>query len=157
MFSLKKISKKISVIIVISILALNLSFFSAPERANAILGLGDITFSFDGANFSEMLSEWGSKIVDFSLESAAKSIAKRLINQITAATVDWIKGGGKGQPAYVADTSKFLFGKGGLTDQVIGDAINNDIRMCSAFMKINDRQLCYCRKKSIGTYLSVIR
>ena len=121
----KTLTKKISLLLIVSILSLNFSFLTIPKRADAFLGIGDITFSFDAANFGEMLTEFATKVAEATISATAHALARQLIIKTTEATVDWINGGFDGNPAYVADFSKFLTGPGGVTDSAIGDFFAN--------------------------------
>ncbi len=129
----KSFTKKISFVLIVSILSLNLSFLTVPKKADAIWGVGDI--SFDPAVFGEMLYEFGEKLVDAAVAAAAKRAARIVIDQITQATVDWINGGFNGNPAYVADFNKFMTGEGGVVDQTVGDFFaNSDLNfLCDPF------------------------
>lgn len=115
----KSFTKKISLLLIISILSLNMSFLAAPQKARAVWGVGDITF--DPANFGQMIWEFGVKVVETTIKAMIKALARRLVSTITEATVAWINSGFDGNPAYVSDFNKFLTGPGGVGDQVIGD------------------------------------
>ncbi|MEK7072597.1 MAG: hypothetical protein AAB969_03435, partial [Patescibacteria group bacterium] len=115
----KSFTKKISLLLIISILSLNMSFLATPQKAQAVWGVGDITF--DPANFGQMIWEFGVKVVETTIKAMIKALARRLVSTITEATVAWINSGFDGNPAYVSDFNKFLTGPGGVGDQVIGD------------------------------------
>ncbi len=117
----KNLTKKISFILIVSILSLNLSFLAVPKKADALFGVGDITFSFDAANFGEMIYEFGKKVVSVTIEMTAKTLARNLVQKITEATVNWINGGFNGNPAFISDFGKFMLGNGGVVDRTVGD------------------------------------
>lgn len=121
----KKITKKISFLLIVSILSLNLSFLAIPQRAHATWP------SFDYGNLAGSIGRWISdNWKTFAKEIAAqiaRAAAKRMMLAVTASTVDWINKGGldgqAGQPAYIADFNKFMTGEGGVLDSAIGDFI----------------------------------
>jgi len=150
----KTLTKKISFLLIISILSLNLSFLTVPKKADALFGVGDLTFSFDAANFGEMLYEFGKKVAEVTLAATAHALARQLIIKTSEATVDWINSGFNGNPAYVADIGKFLTGPGGITDSVIGNFFANSSLgfMCDPFriQVLLALQLDTSFKKQIG-------
>lgn len=118
----KSIIKKISFLLIVSIIFLNLSFLTAPKKA--------VAFGVGSTEPTQIVNTW-SRIADFiwekyqvylkqHLASIAKIAARKLVSNITRATVDWINNGFQGNPAYVADIEKFLAGPGGVGDQVVG-------------------------------------
>jgi hypothetical protein len=155
----KSLKEKVSFLLIISILSLNLSFLTIPRKAEAVLGVGDIVsdpiaetqlifinghmvganFSLGGANALKVASTFWEKAQAFLLAAMAKLAmvaAKKLIAMITQATVDWINNGFKGSPAYISNIDKFLTGPGGVGDQTIGQLFAEDANfafLCSPF------------------------
>ena len=115
----KNLIKKISFLLIVSILSINLSFLTVPKKAEA-WGV-----TFDPSNLSQMTWEFGEKMITASLAATAKSLARRLISNVTQETVNWINGGMNGNPAYVADFNTFMTGENGVLDQVVGDFIKD--------------------------------
>jgi len=122
----KKVTKRISFLLIITILSLNLSFLTVPKKADAIWGVGDVGVTFDPANLGQMIWEYGKKLVETAVNNLAKTAARVLIQEITDKTVAWIRGGFNGNPAYVADFNKFLTGEGGVLDQTVGSFFQNN-------------------------------
>lgn len=115
-------TKKISFILIVSILSLNLSFLAVPKQAEATWP------SFDYGNFGRGVVEFiKTNYKDYlkaALASMAKALARQLILKVTASTVDWINGGMQGNPAYLADFNKFMTGEGGVIDRTVGDFVS---------------------------------
>ena len=155
--NLKEIwTKKISLLLIISIISINLSFLTVPKKANAgaiISGYafstgievdpGTLAFythatgalalisSATGATEGTVAAQsaWetiGKYLKDGLIAGLAKQFALSLINQITQATVDWINGGMNKPPSYVSNLNKFLTGPGGVADSAVGNFINNE-------------------------------
>ena len=118
----KSFTKKIAFILVVSLLSMNLTFLATPKRAEATLPVADVP---------GVVWRLAEKIVS----SGAKALAKKLIEKISQATVDWINGGMKGNPSYIANINNFLTGPGGVADQVVGDFFaNSDLGfLCDPF------------------------
>jgi len=172
----KAITKKISVLLIVSILTINFSFLffnintvSAvpnPETSYCILGLGSgycinaasdlnaisyytVVAGIDpltgvpnpaflggtsGITASGVVEKnvWDTTGVPF-LEGLFKTFGLLLINDLTAATVDWINNGFRGNPAFVDDPGKLFTN---LADQTVGAMISNDPALnflCSPF------------------------
>jgi hypothetical protein len=156
----KKYTKKISLLLIISIMSLNLSFLATPKKANALWGVLDtnlidpFTLAFytsaqvsltamttaTGVSATEntALGLWET-LKKYTFEAAmagfAKKLALQLVQQFTQATVDWINSGFNGNPAYVADFNKFVTGEGGVADAAMGDFFaNSDLNfLCAPF------------------------
>ncbi len=113
----QSIIKKISFLLIVSIISLNLSFLTVPKKAEAIpvTDFGAIT-----QRAIKDIWEIGENYLLKSLAAIAKIAARKLISTITRATVEWINSGFEGNPAYVADIDRFLTGPGGVGDQVVG-------------------------------------
>lgn len=136
--------KNISLILIISIIFLNLSFLTIPKKVNAgaIIGgfanstgieVDPTTLAFyanAGAAVTTSATEnvasgiWQT-LKKYTFESAlaglAKKLALALIQQLTDATVNWINNGFDGNPAYISNLDDFLQGEGGVADQAFGD------------------------------------
>ena len=148
--------KRISCLIIVSILSINLSFFSFTPKANAldaevVLVSDPSTLAFftkattyfvtNSIKTAGILTNQTTHNVWTVAQSAAikageailRNLARRLIQQITEKTVDWIQSGFKGNPAYVSDPRKFLTNT---ADAAVGDFIFNDPDLnflCSPF------------------------
>ncbi len=154
--------KKISGLLIISILAINFSFFTFNQTASAGAIIADgfsdgievdpttLFFLTSGQTYfdtntpipAQHLTEttqqdfwtvaWNEVAYPALLE-LLKQTAINLIQQITEKTVDWIQGGFQGNPAYVSQPLKFLENT---ADATVGDFIfnNPDLNfLCSPF------------------------
>jgi len=158
----KKFKKEISLLLVISIISINLSFLTFPQKINAQWEVNDpgviaelgvanaeltiINTSIGGlhAQIGTLNGQTAAKTIWQKLElllqkaltTIAKIAAKKFIAMVTQATVDWINGGFNGNPAYISDFGKFMSGTGGVADQTIGQIFANDSNfafLCSPF------------------------
>lgn len=150
----QKLTKKISLFLIVAILSLNFSFFALPKKADAILGVADVSvvsapiaetllgtqIGISGGQLgvatSKSLWDISMDLLMKLLSRFAKIAARMLIMNITRATVDWINGGYQGQPAFLGKNSNdFFFGKGGVSDQVMGDYFRDTSLsfLCSPF------------------------
>ncbi|MFH0755318.1 MAG: hypothetical protein V1910_01465 [bacterium] len=147
--------KKISLLLIISIISINFSFLIIPKKVEAQMvvsdpgaygfftgmnsALGIIAGTTGSSATANVTSGIWETIGKYTLEGALAALAKQtalaLIKQITDATVDWINNGFEGDPAYIADFDKFLTGEGGVTDQAIGEFFqNSDLNfLCEPF------------------------
>jgi hypothetical protein len=132
----KNFAQKISFILIISILSLNLTFLFVPKKANADPTGVIPALTLDIPN---EINTTTKNIWDIALEigkkvgaSWGKLIARQIILEISQATVDWINNGFNGSPAYIADTGKFL---SNTADNVVGQFIqdSNLNFLCSPF------------------------
>jgi len=125
----KRLTKKISLILIVSILSLNLSFLAVPKKTEADIPV------INPVHIAEWITDSLKAVFEAAVQSAAKTAARIVIQRVTQATVDWINGGFSGQPAYVADFSKFMTGEGGVADRTFGDFIaNSDLNfLCDPF------------------------
>jgi DNA-binding ferritin-like protein (Dps family) len=118
------LTKKISFILIVSILSINLSFLVSPQKTNATgLPVVDIVGNAlkGSKDIWDVLGKAGMEL----LSIATKSLARMLINEITNETVKWIGGLGDENnppPSYV-DIPKFLLK---VEDRAIGDYIANN-------------------------------
>lgn len=135
----KNLTKKILLTAIIFTVSFNFVFFSTPKKAEAIFGVADTAIVFDPAVSSQVLGKtiWDKAeyYAGRALSIVVRIAAKKLINNITQATVSWINGGMQGQPAYKADFHKFMTGPGGVDDQIMGEFFqNNGLNfLCSPF------------------------
>jgi len=125
----KNITKKISFILIVSILSLNLSFLTISKKAEAQIPTTDVT---------HIAATVGKTIWDTVLEAAttflaniAKVMARKIIEMVAKDTVDWINGvdangNAVKNPAFIADFNKFLTGEGGVVDQTIGNFFQSE-------------------------------
>ena len=125
----KNISNKISFILIVSILSLNLSFLTISKKAEAQIPTTDVT---------HIAATVGKTIWDTVLEAAttflaniAKVMARKIIEMVAKDTVDWINGvdangNAVKNPAFIADFNKFLTGEGGVVDQTIGNFFQSE-------------------------------
>lgn len=155
---MQKNTKKISLLLLVSFLVINLSFLSFPKKSLAYLGvedtnvtdaatfayyemsgvsLGDIVVASDATAEEEVAGNiwdnFGKYLKDELLAGLAKKAALILVQKITDSIVDWINSGFQGQPAFVSDPGKFLLDT---ADQTVGDMIlnNKDLNfLCAPF------------------------
>ena len=103
----KRFTKKILFLLIISILSLNLSFFTVPKKASAIIGIADVSITHDPLAFFQAAGKivWdkGDQYLWNLFKALMRNVAKKMINNITQATVTWINGGMNGKPAFQAD------------------------------------------------------
>jgi hypothetical protein len=126
----KTFIKKISFILIVTVLSLNLSFFSTPKKVEAIWGLGDQTFNVDLWEIA-----WNN-FLEPGLKQVVTGVVKQLILKMTQATVDWINGKSGKYPSYVNNIGQFIFARGGVMDQGFGDffAQNSNLNfLCDPF------------------------
>lgn len=124
-----KIQKFISILIIISIISIS-SFFP-PKKANAFLGVGDITLDsvsnilsaigkaiYQAGSFvvqkagvaAEFLTasltgkEWYKQVY----EEVLRAIARRALQEITKSTVNWINSGFHGSPLFLENPQSFF-------------------------------------------------
>ncbi len=156
---LKNFNKKISCLLIISILAVNLSFLAFPQKTKAVTVLGtgtsaeEVWFIANGVQAAAFYnaavpataafqakqlaapSIWNILEQDGvlpALQAIAEDIARQIIQNITEATVNWINNGFNGQPAYVSNIGNFL---ANTADQTIGEELlNSDLNfLCTPF------------------------
>ncbi len=121
--------QKIPLILIIFALLFSSMFFSAPQITSALvdslLNAVKPQLVTDPAHTSATVGKtvW-DKLQVLAVASAkvtARMLAKKFIDNVTQATVSWIKGGMNGNPAYVSNIGKFLTGPGGVGDQAFGE------------------------------------
>jgi len=114
----KKFKGKISASLIISILFLNYAFLTIPKETYAIP-----VVDAPHAVLTSFKTGWDlvKEIGKVGLSIAAKTLARRIIEEVTRSTVNWINGG-DGTPAFISNPGKFLLDTG---DEVIGDFIQN--------------------------------
>ena len=135
----KNIAKKISFILIVSILSLNLSFFSLPNKSKAIVDTITKIVAPTHVVDTGLLTATGIKTGwDISLDitmsflaNIAKVMARKVIEIVAKDTVDWINGvdangNAVKNPAFIADFNKFLTGEGGVIDQTIGNFFDSE-------------------------------
>ncbi|MFA6797178.1 MAG: hypothetical protein WCR40_00480, partial [Candidatus Paceibacterota bacterium] len=152
MKNFNKYTKKISGILIFSILFINLNFLLIPKETkaqysvnvNSIIDPGAVAFFTDQLTLSTFTLEQYAEatiarvreasipsVWDMArkmaweplMQALAKIVAKAIIQNIVEATVAWINSGFQGNPAYVSDPAKFLLNTG---DQVVGEMLFND-------------------------------
>ena len=124
--------KKISFILLIFVLSTNFTFLSVPQKTKAQTEIvGGLINALKPQNVIDtpLNTQTGTKTVWDKAKEAFSTLwsttwrmmAKKIILNITQATVSWINGGMKGQPAFLgSNLHTFLTGPGGLDDQVMG-------------------------------------
>src|ERR1035437_5726610 len=130
MNSQKTLTKKISFILIVAILSLNLSFFSNPKKVDAFWGIGDVTFTIDTWKIAY------DNVILPGLGQVVKGVIKQLILDMTQSTIDWINGKSGKYPSYVNNIGQFIFARGGVMDQGFGDyfAQNSNLNfLCDPF------------------------
>jgi hypothetical protein len=85
-------------------------FFTKPQKAQAIFGMGDIVI--DPSNLVQntvtAVTDVKSWIKDFVLDTAAWILNNVILQQITQDTVNWINSGFEGNPAFVTNPGQML-------------------------------------------------
>ncbi len=158
---IKDNNKKIFSLIILAFLSLSLSFLISPKSANAQLigalvvtdpgltGIQSAAFTFEKGFAAKttgyQVSDTGEQIkkdifeqilkpnLDALLTEVFQQTALQMIRNITEATVNWIKSGFNGNPAFISNLPNFL---AKTEDQVVGDMIYNDPNwqfLCSPF------------------------
>ncbi len=87
-------------------------FFVQPQKARAFWGVMDVPVD---------------NIKVFLLDTIASTVAKVVLQKITASTVEWINNGFEGNPSYITDPEGFLTDVG---DEVVGKYIMGDVQNC---------------------------
>ncbi len=80
-------------------------YFVSPftiKKADAFLGIGDITFNTTMGDIPRFLYDVGKKI----LEAGLRKLKKRMLTQIQNDLVNWVQNGG--EPRFIKDTGKFI-------------------------------------------------
>jgi cytidylate kinase len=124
-FSFKKIITGLLIIAVFSSTSA-VTFLAAPKKAEAFLGIGDI--SFDPSNFAEnvvnvanttgtLMKTYSLELKAFVLDTLATTLAKQLIRSLTASVVNWINNGFQGSPSFLTNPGSFFLD---VADQVTG-------------------------------------
>lgn len=119
---MKEYNKKIIVLVLVVTFIFS-PFFARKAEAQWIV--------LDPTNLVQSIM----KIVkDFGLDSLAWMIVNRIIERMTAATVNWINSGFEGQPAYLTDPQAYFTNMG---DQLAGQFIFSDKRLNALCGPIN--------------------
>ena len=138
----KSIIKKISGLLIVSILAINFSFLTIPNKASAQF-TDPVLATFLTLNATQITAFYSliapkvaveqtaqdiwtiawQKVIEPVLGTLFKTFGMLLINDLTEATVDWINNGFQGNPAFIDNPGKFLTN---IADQTVGDMILND-------------------------------
>jgi len=115
------------VIVVLLLTTFFISPFSYFKTAHAIPGKDvPIDTMFNYHNIEQQLK-------DFVLNGLAWHVAKIMVQQITASTVQWINSGFQGSPAFLTNPAGFFANVG---DQITGDLISSQgplSKLCSPF------------------------
>ncbi|TAK57313.1 hypothetical protein EPO17_02290 [Patescibacteria group bacterium] len=136
------IFQKIISSILIFFFVFSSTFFIQTQRAEAILGVGDIVF--DPTNTVQntvtatsatatSISQYAIQYKEFVLDGIANYIAKAILRQLTTSVVNWINSGFEGNPSFVTDPAGFFVN---IADQEIGKFIegSSDLNfLCSPF------------------------
>ncbi|MBI2466095.1 MAG: hypothetical protein HY452_01840 [Parcubacteria group bacterium] len=130
------IKKIISVWVVVSLLAF---YFVSPitvNKADAFLGIGDITFNTTLGDIPRFLVQTAEKILKYGLQK----LKKRMLTQIQNDLVNWVQNGG--EPRFIKDPVKFLKDntKSTAARQIDEFFLSKNINICSPF-KANVRFL----------------
>lgn len=110
-----KYKNQISKLLIIS-LFLPLIYFSTPKQADAQVPVTDPAHT--GVSIANMISLIATHVKEYVLDTLATNIAKTIIKQLTAQTVNWINSGFKGSngqpgsPAYLTDPGQFFLNVG---------------------------------------------
>ncbi|MDB5259663.1 MAG: hypothetical protein JWO73_871 [Candidatus Taylorbacteria bacterium] len=102
---------------------------TAPKKASAIFGVGDIVTDIGNtiegtisaiADVATDISDYMLQYKETVLDGLAYIIAKQILRQLTASIVSWINTGFQGSPSFVTDPAGFFADVG---DQITGDFI----------------------------------
>ena len=86
------------------------SLFSLPKKTEALFPVADLLNTlFHTQNAATSIAAHTKTYV---LDTIATNVAKNIIKQLTAQTVNWINSGYKGNPAYVTDPKQFFLNVG---------------------------------------------
>ena len=110
----------------------------APKKANAFLGIGDVTVVEVVANTSptaiqDTANIWMERLKNFVLDRLATAIADAILNQMTSSVINWINTGFKGSPSFMTNPAGFFMDA---ADQVTGQFIAETgilSNLCSPF------------------------
>ena len=82
-----------------------------PKTAHAILGAGDtviINADTSPTGISNTVNLWMQRIKEYVLDGLAWHIAKIMVQQITASTVQWINSGFSGSPSFLTNPEGYF-------------------------------------------------
>ncbi|MDP3962457.1 MAG: hypothetical protein Q8Q03_01145 [bacterium] len=153
------------------VLAIVLGVYGAPRKAEAQLGTLEVNstatlFQQIAQTLSTATSAFATYSLEFKafvLDTLATTLAKQLIRQITASTVNWINSGFEGSPSFITNPGSFFID---VADQITGEFLAEtggpltelcspfsiDIRVALAFKyhpKIQKRYAC-----TLGTIIT---
>jgi hypothetical protein len=95
------------------------TFFGAPHRAEAFLGIADVSITHDPIGWLEQAGRW---LVERALAVALETLKKRLLDTITDQTIAWIQGG---------DSPQFISDFGSVFDDAADGALGEVVRQSS--------------------------
>jgi len=95
------------------------TFFGAPHRAEAFLGIADVSITHDPIGWLEQAGRW---LLDRALSVALETLKKRLLDTITDQTIAWIQGG---------DSPQFISDFGSVFDNAVDGALGEVVRQSS--------------------------
>ncbi len=127
----KTVQKLISVLLIVSVMAPSIFFLSAPKKANAFLGIGDITidsvaniirdvgtgiyeagkWTLDQLGVGAEVQQSGLAVKNWYqelLKQVLQAIARRALQEITKSTVNWINSGFHGSPLFLENSDSFF-------------------------------------------------
>ena len=151
------------------ILTLAIGSFSLPQKAHATMPVAEVGGSLFQQIMTQIsaagtaISTYSLELKAFVLDTAATSMAKLMIRQITADVVNWINSGFQGSPAFVTNPGAFFLD---VADQLTGEFLDKyggpltalcspfsiDLRLALAFKyhpKIQKKYAC-----TLGTIIA---
>lgn len=96
--------------LMVVMLLLPVIYFSTPQKADAQWVVTDPAHT--ALTAGNLISLVATHLKEFVLDTLATNIAKTVLKQLTAQTVNWINAGFKGNPAYVTNTGQFFLNTG---------------------------------------------
>lgn len=123
-------------VLIISMFVSGVFFLKPAPKADAIFGIGDI--SFDPSNLIPNLLSYGeelfSNLIESSLKVAIKKIADKVLDKLVQDTLNWANGGFDGDPGFVNNWDDFLKGT---KHEVISSSFANATQVANGLLPEN--------------------
>ncbi len=113
--------------LVLLVLVISMNFVIPPKHADAIFGIGDFGVTVD-------LVQENIKLI---LNTAAHSLARKIVSKLVNSTVTWANSGFNGNPVFVQNPKQFLADAANQTAQSVVDGVAHGRYgfLCSPFQK----------------------
>lgn len=99
-------------VLIISMFVSGVYFLKPAPKAEAIFGIGDI--SFDPSNLVANLLDYGeqlfSNLIESTLKVAVQKLADKVLDKLVQDTLNWANGGFDGEPGFINNYGDFLKG-----------------------------------------------